>query len=234
VFGIDCAQIPAALQALRERQLAFGGFHYHCASRMLHAGTVNALHAHCTAHALQAADTAGLALPWLNLGGGFGIPYFPGEQRLDLTAVSAGLAAIAEEACTVMPEAELVLELGRYLVGEAGLYVTRVVDVKVSRGQTYLVTDGGMNHHLAASGNLGQVIRKNYPVAIGNRMTSTETVNTCVVGPLCTPLDILADKMPLPAAEPGDLVVVFQSGAYGASASPQGFLSHPGVAEVLV
>jgi diaminopimelate decarboxylase len=126
------------------------------------------------------------------------------------------------------------IELGRYLVGEAGVYVARVVDRKVSRGQVFLVTDGGLHHHLAASGNFGQVIRKNYPVAIGNRMGVGETEAVSVVGPLCTPLDLLADKMELPRAEVGDLVVVFQSGAYGLSASPGGFLSHPGALEVLV
>ena len=131
-------------------------------------------------------------------------------------------------------EASIVIELGRYLVGEAGIYVTRIVDRKVSRGQVFLVTDGGLNHHLSASGNFGQVIRKNYPVAIGNKMDSADREIASVVGPLCTPLDLLADKMELAKAEPGDLVVVFQSGAYGASASPQAFLGHPGVTEVLV
>ena len=133
-----------------------------------------------------------------------------------------------------MPDAHIVIELGRYLVGEAGIYVARVVDRKVSRGQTYLVVDGGLNHHLSASGNFGQVIRKNYPVAIGNRMNSANCESVSVVGPLCTPLDLLADRMELPVAGLGDLVVIFQSGAYGASASPHGFLGHPAPLEVLV
>ena len=126
------------------------------------------------------------------------------------------------------------IELGRYLVGEAGIYVCRVVDRKISRGQVFLVTDGGLHHHLAASGNFGQVIRKNYPVAVGNRMVGAAREKASVVGPLCTPLDTLADQMDLAVAQPGDLIVIFQSGAYGATASPQGFLSHPAVAEVLV
>ena len=126
------------------------------------------------------------------------------------------------------------IELGRYLVGEAGIYVTRIVDRKVSRGQVFLVTDGGLNHHLSASGNFGQVIRKNYPVAIGTRMDEPPAESASIVGPLCTPLDLLAERMELPRAEPGDLVVVYQSGAYGRSASPAGFLSHPACAEVLV
>jgi diaminopimelate decarboxylase len=133
-----------------------------------------------------------------------------------------------------LPEARLIIELGRYLVGEAGVYVCRVVDRKVSRKQVFLVTDGGLHHHLAASGNFGQVIRKNYPVVIGNKVHGSRRESASVVGPLCTPLDLLADRMDLAEAHPGDLVVVFQSGAYGASASPQAFLSHPPAIEVLV
>ena len=146
--------------------------------------------------------------------------------------LGANRADIVEQAKAALPLAEIVIELGRYLVGEAGLYVSRVVDRKVSRGQVFLVVDGGMHHHLAATGNFGQVIRRNYPVAINRTDLGTETAS--VVGPLCTPMDLLADRMELHRAEAGDLVVVFQSGAYGRSASPRGFLSHPDVAEALV
>ena len=183
--------------------------------------------------AVRLADASPQPIRFLNLGGGFGIPYFPGEQRLDLAPIGANLAAIQDRAQRELPEAELVIELGRYLVGEAGVYVTRVVDRKVSRGQVYLVCDGGLNHHLSASGNFGQVIRKNYPATVGNRLTAPTEVQTAV-GPLCTPLDLLADRMSLPQADVGDLVVIFQSGAYGASASPAAFLGHPAVTEVLV
>jgi diaminopimelate decarboxylase len=133
-----------------------------------------------------------------------------------------------------LPQADVVIELGRYLVGEAGIYVCRVQDKKISRGQVFLITDGGMHHHLAASGNFGQVIRKNYPVAVGNRVDSRDREVASVVGPLCTPLDLIADRALLPRAEIGDLIVVFQSGAYGPTASPINFLSHPPPAEILV
>jgi diaminopimelate decarboxylase len=126
------------------------------------------------------------------------------------------------------------LELGRYLVGESGVYVCRVIDKKLSRGQVFLVTDGGLHHHLAASGNFGQVIRKNYPVLVANRIDAARNQNASVVGPLCTPLDLLADRMDLAEAEVGDLVAVFQSGAYGLTASPRGFLSHPEPGELLL
>jgi diaminopimelate decarboxylase len=134
----------------------------------------------------------------------------------------------------LLPEAEIVIELGRYLVGEAGVYVCRVVDRKESRGQIFLITDGGLHHHLAASGNFGQFIRKNYPVAVGTRMDAPATESVNVVGPLCTPLDVLSQKADLPRADVGDLIVVFASGAYGLTASPTAFLGHPAPAEVLV
>src|SRR5204863_1352813 len=170
----------------------------------------------------------------LNLGGGLGIPYFPGDKPLDLDPIGENLHQIVDVSRAHLPEARLVLELGRYLVGEAGVYVARIIDRKVSRGQVFLITDGGLHHHLAASGNFGQVIRKNYPVTIGTRAGPGPRERASVVGPLCTPLDLLADRMELATADVGDLVVVFQSGAYGASASPQAFLGHPRCAEVLV
>jgi diaminopimelate decarboxylase len=170
----------------------------------------------------------------LNIGGGFGIPYFPGEARLDLKPIGDNLAGIVEAASRTFPGASLVLELGRFLVGEAGIYVCRVIDRKISRGQVFLITDGGLHHHLAASGNFGQVIRKNYPVLVGNRVHGTPREIASVVGPLCTPLDILADQVELAHAQPGDLVVVLQSGAYGFTASPAAFLSHPKPLEILV
>ncbi|TAN82771.1 MAG: pyridoxal-dependent decarboxylase, exosortase A system-associated, partial [Gallionella sp.] len=171
----------------------------------------------------------------LNLGGGFGIPYFPGEQPLDLNTVGEHLAGLMPDARRDFPEAEFVIELGRYFVGEAGIYVSRVIERKVSRGQVFLITDGGLHHHLAASGNFGQVIRKNYPVVVGNRLASEGEVELAsVVGPLCTPLDVLADKMALGHAQEGDLIAVLQSGAYGLTASPTAFLGHPAPQEVLV
>ncbi|MBB5204010.1 diaminopimelate decarboxylase [Inhella inkyongensis] len=232
-FGVDVECVPAVLAEMRERGLQFEGFHLFAGSQNLKPDSICEAQQKSYALALRLAEACPTPIRFLNLGGGFGIPYFPGEQRLDLTPISANLAELSERAARELPQAELVIELGRYLVGEAGVYVTRVVDKKVSRGHTYLVCDGGLNHHLSASGNFGQVLRKNYPATIGNRQGgATETVSA--VGPLCTPLDLLADKMALPAAEIGDLVVIFQSGAYGASASPARFLGHPEVTEVLI
>ncbi|WP_443080989.1 pyridoxal-dependent decarboxylase, exosortase A system-associated [Thauera sp. 27] len=233
-FGVDAEQVPALLQAIGRAELAFEGFHLFAGSQNLKAEAIVEAQQKSFALALRLAEHAPGPVRTLNLGGGLGIPYFPGEQRLDLAPIGTALGDIVAEAATALPGAAIVLELGRYLVGEAGIYVCRITDIKVSRGHTYLVTDGGLHHHLSASGNFGQVLRKNYPVTIGTRMGEPAAEAVSVVGPLCTPLDLIAERMALPQAAEGDLVVVFQSGAYGASASPQAFLGHPGVAEVLV
>lgn len=236
-FGIDTEQMPELLAELGRLGLAFEGFHLFAGSQNLRPESICEAQQKSYELALRLAALAPSPVKFLNLGGGFGIPYFPGEQALDLAPIGANLQQLVERAAVEMPQAHLVIELGRYLVGEAGLYVTRIVDRKISRGQTYLVTDGGLNHHLSASGNFGQVIRKNYPVTIVRQLGAAPAAgleSASVVGPLCTPLDLLADRMELPVAEIGDLAVVFQSGAYGASASPEHFLGHPHCAEVLV
>jgi diaminopimelate decarboxylase len=233
-FGVDVEDVPALLARIKTAGLAFEGFHLFAGSQNLHAESICEAQRRSFELALRLATHAPGPVRLLNLGGGFGIPYFPGERRLNLAPISANLHSLSERARLELPDASLVIELGRYLVGEAGVYVARVVDRKISRGQVFLVTDGGLHHHLSASGNFGQVIRKNYPVVIGTRAGPGPSELASVVGPLCTPLDLLADRMELATADAGDLVVVFQSGAYGASASPQGFLGHPRCAEVLV
>jgi len=233
-FGLDVELIPEALAAVGRLGLAFEGFHLYAGSQNLRAESICEAQQKSFELALRLAANARAPVKFLNLGGGFGIPYFPGEQRLDLAPIGANLAALVERARSELPKSAIVIELGRYFAGEAGVYVTRIVDRKVSRGQVFLVTDGGLNHHLAASGNFGQVVRKNYPVTISRRGGVGPREVASVVGPLCTPLDLLADRMDLPAAQIGDLVVVFQSGAYGATASPRAFLDQPGFVEVLV
>lgn len=170
----------------------------------------------------------------LNIGGGFGIPYFPGENHLNLQSIADHLASILPGVRQQLADTDIIIELGRYLVGESGIFVCQVIERKVSRGHVFLITNGGLHHHLAASGNFGQVIRKNYPVMVGNRCLSDTLEKVSIVGPLCTPLDMLGDKMELPEADEGDLIVILQSGAYGLTASPTRFLSHPSPKEVLV
>jgi diaminopimelate decarboxylase len=233
-FGVDAERVPALLQAIGSAGLAFEGFHIFSGSQNLRADAICESQRSAYALARRLAEHAPAVVRTINIGGGFGIPYFAGDRPLDLAPISATLHELSTSIERDFPGADLVLELGRYLVGDAGVYVCRVVDRKESRGQVFLVTDGGLHHHLAASGNFGQVVRKNYPVVIGNRIGVDEVEQATVVGPLCTPLDVLADRMTLARANEGDFVVVFQSGAYGLTASPLRFLGHPEPAEVLV
>lgn len=233
-FGVDAEVVPELLREIDQAGLAFEGFHIFSGSQNLRADAICEAQRKALDLAVALAAYAPAPVKVLNLGGGFGIPYFPGEAHLDLAPIGDNLAQVVSTAQARLPHAELVIELGRYFVGEAGIYVCRVLDRKVSRGQVFLVTDGGLHHHLAASGNFGQIIRKNYPVVVGNRVQGDERETASVVGPLCTPLDLLADRMELARAQPGDLIVVHQSGAYGFTASPSAFLSHPAALEVLV
>ena len=233
-FGIDAERVPAVLKRIGELDLDFQGFHIFSGSQNLKPEAIIEAQEKTFALAYRLADDAPSPVKKLNIGGGFGIPYFPGEQPLDINPICDRLNDLLIEKNKQLPDANVIIELGRYLIGEAGVYICKIVDRKISREHVYLVTDGGMHHHLAASGNFGQIIRKNYPVLIGNKMGVSKTETANIVGPLCTPLDILGDKMELPKADTDDFVAVLQSGAYGYSASPQGFLSHPAVAEVLV
>lgn len=234
VFGVDLEQVPALLARVAQAGLQFEGFHVYAGSQVLKAELL----ANLIERSLDMLLTLQSVLPGpvrqVNLGGGWGIPYFPSEQPLDLGPVRAALLAAQQRLHAQWPQAHLVVELGRFLVGEAGIYVARVLERKVSRGEVFLVTDGGLHHHLAATGNFGQVLRRNYPVALGNRLAESTLEQVSVVGPLCTPLDVLAHKVTLPMASEGDLIVIFQSGAYGATASPQAFLGHPPCVEMLV
>ncbi len=233
-FGVDAEKVPSMLDRIGQLGLDFQGFHIFSGSQNLRVAAIQESHEKTFQLALDLAKDAPGPVRLLNIGGGFGVPYFPGDEPLDVAAVGENLQRLMPEVVQRLPEAEVVIELGRYLVAEAGVYVCRVLERKESRGQIFLVTDGGLHHHLAASGNFGQVIRKNYPVTVGNRVNGTTRETVSVVGPLCTPLDLLADRMEMSKADTGDLIVVFQSGAYGLTASPTAFLSHPAAVEVLV
>ena len=234
-FGLDAEQVPALLKELAGAEVDILGFHVFAGSQNLRTEILVEAQRNTVDLVLRLAEAAPSPVQYLNLGGGFGIPYFEKDAPLDLAAIGANLAELLETKIRVQfPEARVVVELGRYIIGECGVYVTRIVDRKESRGRTFLVVDGGLHHQLAASGNFGQVIRRNYPVAIGNRMGEEASETVTIVGRLCTPLDVLGDRVTLPPADVGDLVVVFQAGAYGFTASPTAFLSHPEPAEVLL
>ena len=235
-FGIDEELVENILTDLNYQEINFRGFHIFSGSQNLNAQAIIDCHNNLFALAAKLIKITPVSIDYINIGGGFGIPYFNNDSPLDLNPIIQNLEFLIKEYKQAFNNIEIIMELGRYLVGEAGIYVSKVVDKKQSRGTTYLVCDGGLHHHLANSGNFGQVIRKNYPVSIEKKQpdptTNKETVT--IVGPLCTPLDILADKLTLPKASIGDYVVVHQSGAYGASASPKDFLSQPDVYEIFI
>ncbi len=233
-FGIDVEHIPELFDRAKALDLEFVGLHIFSGSQNLRPEAIVDAQSKSVDLAIRLSDTAPGPIRILNIGGGFGIPYFPGDIPLDLEPIAACLAERSEQMTRALPDARIVIELGRYLVGEAGIYVCRVIERKMSRGEVFLITDGGLHHHLAASGNFGQVLRKNYPVIIANRVRGSSREKSNVVGPLCTPLDTLAARMDLASADAGDLVAVMQSGAYGFTASPTHFLSHPPAVEVFV
>lgn len=235
-FGIDAERVGALVPHLVARGLDVLGFHVFAGSQNLSADILCEAQRKTVDLVVSLAEVVPDGVRYLNLGGGFGIPYFDKDEPLQLGAVGENLHTLVDGPVSDhLAAAKVVVELGRYIVGECGVYVTRVVDVKESRGRRYVVVDGGMHHQLAASGNFGQVIRRNYPMVLGNRVSEPPAAEpVTVVGCLCTPLDLLGDGVSLPEVDVGDLIVLFQAGAYGLTASPTAFLGHPAPLEVLV
>jgi len=233
-FGIDAARVPDLVRRILASHAEWRGFHIFAGSQALQPDALIDAQSATIALASELSANIGVTPPLVNLGGGFGLPYFHGEQPLDIEAVAAALLPALEARPAILHDTGFAIELGRWLVGECGVYLTRIVDRKQSHGKTFLVADGGMQHQLAASGNFGQVVRRNYPVAIATHFGAAETEEASIVGCLCTPLDRLADDVMLPCAEVGDLVAVFLAGAYGLSASPQAFLAQQPAREIAV
>lgn len=233
-FGVDAERVPALVREVVGAGAEWRGFHIFAGSQALDAEAIAETQGQTLDLAARLAEESGVALPHCNLGGGMGIPYFPGDTPVDLALVGERLAERFESLPETLRETEFCIELGRYLVGEAGVYIAEIVDRKVSHGEIFLVTDGGLHHQLAASGNFGTVVRRNYPVAIATRFDEPVEEESSIVGCLCTPLDKLADKGGFPRADVGDLVAVFCAGAYGASASPASFLGQGPAVEMLV
>ena len=232
-FGVDHDRASALVRRIVEGGSNWRGLHIFAGSQALHADALIELQRETIALAASISEEAGHAPPNVNLGGGFGIPYFAKDQRLDVEAVGKALTKSLAERPKILADTEFAIELGRWLVGEAGVYLTRIVARKESRGRIFLVTDGGLHHQLAASGNFGQLLRRNYPVAIASRFGAAPGEEATITGCLCTPLDLIADEALLPRAEIGDLVAIFCAGAYGLSASPTAFLSQPMAREIL-
>ncbi|WP_375394638.1 pyridoxal-dependent decarboxylase, exosortase A system-associated [uncultured Sphingomonas sp.] len=232
-FGIDADQAAALVRKLIDGGADWRGFHFYAGSQALDAAAIADTQDATLALAARLAEAVGAAPPLVNLGGGFGVPYFANDRALDVEAVGARLADALGARTAILADSRFAIELGRWLVAEAGVYLTRIVDRKLSHGEIFLVVDGGLNHQLAASGNFGTVVRRNYALAVASAMGAEPVETVSVVGPLCTPLDRLGDRIALPQAMAGDLIAIFLAGAYGASASPTGFLGHPPAAERL-
>ena len=232
-FGIDVLEAATVVLRLRAAGADWRGFHIFAGSQALDSMAIIETQAATIALAGRLATDIGVAPPLVNLGGGFGIPYFAGDKPIDLPAIGQALSIALDQRPDILADGTFAIELGRFIVGECGVYLTRVIERKESRGETFLVVDGGLHHQLAASGNFGTVVKRNYPVAIATAARNAPTETVSVVGCLCTPLDRLADRVTLPVAGPGDIVAVFLAGAYGLSASPSAFLGHPKPTESL-
>lgn len=233
-FGIDAERVPDLARRIIASGAEWRGFHIFAGSQALDAEAIADTQAQTLALAARLAEASGAALPHCNLGGGMGIPYFPGDEPVDVVRVGSLLAEQFAKLPEVLSDTRFCIELGRYLVGESGVYLSRIVDRKVSHGEVFLIIDGGLHHQLAASGNFGTVVRRNYPAAIATRFGAPVEEEASIVGCLCTPLDRLSDKGGFPRAEVGDLVAIFCAGAYGASASPATFLGQGPAREMLV
>lgn len=233
-FGVDAERVPDLVKRIIAAGAEWRGFHIYAGSQALKAEAIIDMQAQTLALVAELTEAIGTPPPRVNLGGGFGIPYFPGDEPVDIEVVGTALDAAFNALPEVLAKTHFCIELGRYLVGEAGVYLTRIVDRKISHNEVFLITDGGLHHQLAASGNFGTVIRRNYPVAIATKYRADPQEVASVVGCLCTPLDKLSDQAHLPRADVGDLVAIFCAGAYGASASPANFLGQGPAKEMLV
>jgi diaminopimelate decarboxylase len=234
-FGIDSERIPDLLRDLRQgKWVHYEGLHIFAGSQNLSAEAIVNVFRDILEYAVSLTTSTNIAIGTLNLGGGFGIPYFANDADLDLERVGKRLAELLEVHRGKLHGTEFKIELGRFIAGECGLYVCQVLYRKISRGEVFLVVNGGMHHHLAASGNFGQsLVRRPMAMTVANRMNGPqEKVN--VVGPLCTPLDTFGMGVELPHADEGDLIAIMNSGAYGFSSSPLGFLSHKPPKEILL
>ncbi len=237
-FGFDEEMLNEAVQAIMKcANLKLSGLHIYAGTQILDSVSLAKLYAHALELCESILINHGLLLSTLDLGGGFGIPYYEDEKPLDLADLGQALKRERQKLIDrekAFSNLKIILEPGIFLTAESGMYITSIVAVKQSRGKHFAICDGGMNHNLAASGNLGQIIKRNFPFACANKISMPEEISYEICGPLCTPLDCIGRNVKMPKLEEGDLLVLFNAGAYGLSASPTGFLSHALPQEVLI
>ncbi len=236
-FGFDEEILGDVLAAIGAHpSLHLSGVHLFAGTQILDAEVLLSQWVYGLKLAAAVGQITGTPVARIDLGGGLGVPYHDGDKTLDLAAVAAGARRLDQDrrAEPLLAGAHILIEPGRYLTAPAGVYLSTVRAVKTSRGHRFVIGDGGMHHHLAASGNLGQVIKRDYPIVAATKLADAARSPATVAGPLCTPLDTLGRQARLPALAAGDVLAILQSGAYGLSASPVGFLSHPMPAEVLI
>jgi diaminopimelate decarboxylase len=233
-FGVDTERVPSLVAGLIEAGVDWRGLHMFSGAQCLDAEALAEVHRITVGHAGEIADAIGTPMPELNLGGGFDVACRAGDQPLDIDRVATELNRTLCNAPSLLATTRFTIELGRWLVGESGVYLTRILDRTESCGQVFLTTDGGGHHLIGATGGLGERATANYPIAVANRFAAPLEEEVTVTGCLCTPFDILGDEVGLPRAEVGDLIAVFCAGAYGLTASPQAWESRPLAREMLV
>lgn len=234
-FGIDEEHIEPVVKTIADHPEAieFRGVHVYAGSQGFEFAEMANSYRHTLEIVSLIESQFGSPVSKVNLGGGFGVSHVSSAKKLDLEALADSVRSDFEAFLAHRGETcELIFELGRYLVADAGIYVTRVIGTKESRGHLFAITDGGLHHHLAAAGNFGVGFRSNYPVVNISRPDAT-VVECSIAGPSCNPTDLLGQKTRIAEPREGDLIAVLSSGSYGLTASPILFLGRKTPAEIV-
>lgn len=235
-FGVDEEEMPRAIEAiLGMRHLRLIGFHIYSGTNSLSVEAISENFSIFIDLFSRFSEMYELVPEKLVFGSGFGVPYHDGDDPLDLPALARRLndQIDAMKQNPRLARAALALEMGRYLIAPEGFLLTRVIRNKSSRGTTICLCDAGFNNHLAACGMMGTIIRRNWPIENVSSTDAASSKEYTLVGPLCTTIDILASDIELPETNDGDLLAIGSSGAYGHTASPARFISHPEPREIL-
>ena len=237
-FGIDEEVLDPALERIKQlKNLDLTGFHIYSGTQCLKSESIAENYEIFIELFRRVAESHDVTPTKLVFGAGIGIPYYENDEPVELDAIAERINPQLDDLKTDARFAgtALALELGRYLVGEAGIYLTRVIAKKDSRGSTICVCDGGMNHHLGACGHFGSVIHRNYRMfKVTDSDPQAELESYELVGPLCTTIDTLGHGVKMTGLGVGDVIAVHCSGAYGLSASPIHFISHDPPKEIAV